>query len=156
MSIDLPARPSTTTDEVWLYSTHPDFLADGPLHDALDRPEIGKWLVFAPAREIDDLWAKISAATSAGLLGPMSKVSTASHKAERPGGAGGDYFVSCYVGPDKAAISEVLCGLRDLGISRQLFFKEDLATLLGQYGRGSTTYVSDPGSRTYHNVDGIA
>jgi len=47
---------------------------------------------------------------------------------------------------DDADVRRVLGELRALGFNGRLSYKTDSDTLTGQYGSGSATYVSQPGS----------
>ncbi len=42
--------PSKVTGDYWVY-------ADSPAATAADEARMGKWLVFVPARQVDQWWA---------------------------------------------------------------------------------------------------
>ncbi len=50
---------------------------------------------------------------------------------------------------DRDDVRRVLGALRELGVSWRLAYKTDEATGAGVYGRGSSIYVSQPGSRDF-------
>ena len=57
------AKPSEVTKEYWIYAErqqgeYPEFA-----------PRSGKWLIFVPEKDIDEVWAKIKKATEEGKLG---------------------------------------------------------------------------------------
>lgn len=63
--------PSQNTDEYWLYATR----KRGQYPTATTKS--GKWLVFVPISQVDEVWVKIQDATEEGRLGDSAKVATA-------------------------------------------------------------------------------
>ncbi len=65
------SKPSEVTDAYWLSVERKK--KDYPTHTSNG----GKWLIFVPLSEIDNVWVKIMHATEKGKLGSSSKVATA-------------------------------------------------------------------------------
>jgi hypothetical protein len=131
--------PSKITGDYWVY-------ADGPAATAADGARTGKWLVFVPARQVDQWWELIRLATEQGLLGISAKAATA-----RPNELATSQrtkLICVYTRDwqDHADVLRVLQQLRDLGVISRLSYKTDQATASGVYGTGSAMYVSQPGS----------
>lgn len=67
-------KPSTYDLEHWIWAFNTsdrNWRIGGP-----DSETSGKWMIFRPAKTIDDVWQKISVAVENGDLGASSKVST--------------------------------------------------------------------------------
>lgn len=137
---DLP--PSQVTDDYWVY-------ADGPAADEADAGRIGKWLVFVPARRIDQWWELVRLATGQGRLGISAKAATARHNDLATSARTKLICVYTRDWQDQDDVRRVLRQLRDLGITSRVSYKTDEATLSGTYGAGSAVYVSQPGSREF-------
>lgn len=134
---DLP--PSQVNDDYWVY-------ADGPAADEADAGRTGKWLVFVPARQIDQWWELIRLTTGQGRLGISAKAATAHHNDLATSPRTRLICVYTRDWQDQDDVRRVLRQLRDLGVTSRLSFKTDEATLSGVYGAGSAIYVSQPGS----------
>lgn len=104
----------------------------------------GKWMPFTAVDQVREVWAQIVEATEAGTLGWKAKVAT-KHE------PGKEVLICVYTKDyrDTDDLARVLAGLRELGISRRLSYKEDAATLALRYGTGAALYVSQPGSTTF-------
>lgn len=96
------------------------------LLDVYDPAEIGKFLIFEDASEIDEVWEKIKGATEDGRLGGSSKVSTTYPN---------EYDVSrwvicvyCHVSRDEEEKQRIREELRELGIKGPLRYKTDEET----------------------------
>lgn len=61
-------NPSEVYDTPWLYAVYDK--------EFKSSDSTGKWLSFFSISHVDDWWQKIAAATIAGELGPVAKVST--------------------------------------------------------------------------------
>lgn len=89
------------------------------------------------------MWATIARAVERGQLGPHAKVSTT-----RPNPhANSDKHVICVYTSDyrdRKDVTRVLRMLRALGIEERLFYKEDAATVAGNYRRGSASLYESP------------
>jgi hypothetical protein len=104
-----------------------------------------------PADLVDDVWAKVAAATARGDLGIAAKVSTLVNNEFNPHSEGPQLHVICvYTGDcrDSDDVVRVLASLRGLGFTQRLSYKEDGATFANIYGAGAALYVSQPGSTT--------
>lgn len=119
--------PSEVTDIPWILAkrktgTYPAVTA-----------ESGKWLVFVPIAQVDEVWAKIKQATESEQLGQASKVATAepnTHTADRSRRV---ICVYTYNGDDKEDVWRIREELRKLGITWTLSYKSGRATRSRQY-----------------------
>ena len=120
-------RPSEETDTYWLRAerkagTYP---ASGDNR--------GKWLVFVPVPQIDEVWAKVKLATEKGMLGSSAKVATAR---PNPNAKNPDSRVICvytYDWTDEEDVRRVRQELRVLGITSKIPYKADEDTYAGRY-----------------------
>jgi Domain of unknown function (DUF1917) len=140
-SSTVPPNPSEQHGVGWIY-------VRGPRHDqATDWA--GKWLLYLPNDQVDEGWATIATATTAGRLGVAAKVADRA-LAEHGSRRGREILHVCCVYTadcrDTADVARVLGVLRELGFSQRLSYKEDAATLAGVYGHGAALYVAQPGS----------
>lgn len=123
-----------TIDDYWTYAEAPN------RSDLIYDPETwGKWLIFYASPDHAQLWWEIvSASVMAGQLGPSAKI-----PAECP-----HVPIVVYTSDwrDRDDVRRVLRELRHIGIKGRLMYKTDAATLRGEYGRGASLYVSQPGS----------
>jgi hypothetical protein len=127
----------------WEYADAPK-IPDGPY------PRSGKWLLFASPEHHNEVWRKIEEATKAGRLGYTSKTTARS----RPDYSRMSAMVTCvytYDFDDQDDVRRVLTGLRSLGFSARLAYKTDADTLEGHYGKGTSAYVSQPGSLDFED-----
>ncbi len=139
--------PSQVIDEPWVRAAAPGFEPKPASLDAATT-QVGKWLLYIPSADHDSVWAKIREATEAGRLGISSKAETALNTAMSPFAQGRVRLICVYTvdWTDDADVKRVLGELRALGFNGRLSYKTDSDTLTGQYGSGSATYVSQPGS----------
>lgn len=63
-------NPSSLEEVSWIYACNND------KNYPHDTKESGKWCLFIPTIQIDDIWKIVKKATEDGLLGDSSKVST--------------------------------------------------------------------------------
>jgi len=129
------AKPSEVTKEYWIYAErqqgeYPEFT-----------PQSGKWLIFVPEKDADEVWAKIKKATEEGKLGGASKVATA-----KPSPLGRrEQKVICvytYDWTDEKDARRVREELRKLGITNKIPYKSDEDTLSGKYRSTGHTKIS--------------
>lgn len=120
-------RPSEVTDRFWLfaYSRQTDYPA------MTDRS--GKWLLFVPVGEVDQVWAIVRSAVEDGRLGALAKVATA-----RPSPLAMDQGVKVicvytYDWTDEPDVMRVREELRRLGFNQKLSYKADQDTISGRY-----------------------
>jgi hypothetical protein len=130
------ARPSKVSDEYWLYAER----KKGNYPTAT--PNSGKWLVFAPISQIDEVWSRIKQATEDGCLGDSAKVATA-----RPNSNASDpetkvICVYTYDWTDREDVSRIREGLRALGIVSKIPYKADRDTRSGRYASRGHKRVS--------------
>jgi len=120
-------KPSEVTDAYWLYAER----KIGTYPAATENS--GKWLVFVPLSQIDEVWAKIKLATEEGRLGSSAKVATARLN---PNAANPDTKVICvytYDWTDEQDVKRVRQELRQLGITSKIPYKADEDTYAGRY-----------------------
>ena len=119
----------------------PWITAEAPPRHTDVGPNIGKWLVFVPAAEVDSWWCTIKIATEAGSLGPDAKVATA---VPSPRAYPGKRVIVVYTFDfqDRDDVGRVLGELRSIGVDWTLSYKTDEATASGRYGPGTAIYVS--------------
>ncbi len=131
-------KPSRVTEVSWLYAEN--------LKGNYPKPTVrsGKWLLFVPNDEIDEVWMRVKEATEAGRLGGDSKVSTAK---PNPNSADPSHNVICvytYDSDDESDVMRVREELRGLGFVNEIPYKTDEATLSGTYrnrgGRNISRY----------------
>ncbi|GAA1028056.1 MULTISPECIES: putative phosphothreonine lyase domain-containing protein [Amycolatopsis] len=130
-------RPSTYDDDYWL-------VTEAPGRGTGEAP--GKWMVFVYAADVDHYWALIRQAVLTGSLGPSAKVATAKPNPNATNPRARLICVYTADWRDRGDVRRVLRTLRGLGVSWRLSYKTDEATTSGQYGPGSSIYVSPPDS----------
>jgi hypothetical protein len=135
--VSADSKPSEVTDAFWLAVLrkkdypYPDYTANS-----------GKWQIFLPVAQIDELWPKIKLATEEGLLGDSSKVSTAK---PNPNATSPDEEVICvytYDSTDVADVKRIRQELRALGITWEISYKEDRVTAAGKYSNRGDKGIS--------------
>eukprot|EP01052_Picozoa_sp_SAG31_P019708 SAG31_NODE_1449_length_8308_cov_2.319893_4_plen_518_part_00 len=92
----------------------------------------GKWLVFADAATVDQVWGRIATAVVAGHLDYSAQVSTQMQQQANPG----NYVICVYVAAchDHGAVTRVACALTvGLRLELRAGFKPDIFTALGIY-----------------------
>lgn len=127
-------RPSIVANRPWLHAQ------DASDHGGAEDP--GKWLIFAPRERIDRIWGAVRQLTERGLIGPVSKVSTAM---VNPLTSDDSHVICCYVRDwhDSGTIRDVLATLRGADIAEGwLNFKRDADTLAGVYAGTGTSPVA--------------
>lgn len=100
-----------------------------------DNVNSGKWLIFAPAEEVDEVWAKIKNAVKDGLLGNGAKVASI-YGARIDQFTGKKRQVICvytYDWTDKEDVMRIREELRKLSITEILSYKIDADTMAGKY-----------------------
>lgn len=124
--------PSQVTDDYWLVAFREEG-EDGPADYPLMTERSGKWLVFAPWAQLDDLWPVVREATREGQLGSASKVSTRRPNPNAVDPAKGVICVYTYDHEDEADVRRVRDVLRELGVTWKLPYKADADTRAGRY-----------------------
>jgi hypothetical protein len=132
------------TDAFWVY-------VEGPGGSDADPASVGKWMLFVPVGQADQWWDTVRNATQNGLLGIGAKVGTARRNPRATSDQTRLICVYTRDWQDQADACRVLGSLRDLGVRWRLAYKTDEATTAGVYGRGSSVYVSHPGSRDFED-----
>jgi len=104
-------------------------------------PNSGKWLVFVPPRDADEIWTKIKKAAEEGRLGSFSKVATMKPNSN----ATSENQVICiytYDWTDVADVMRIRDELRKLGITSRIPYKSDEDTMIGKYRVRGDTRIS--------------
>ena len=130
-------KPSEVSDVYWLRAQR----KSGNYHDSTERA--GKWLIFVPVREVDEVWAKIKAATEEGLLGGSAKVATAM---PNPNATSSDKKVICvytYDWMDVDDVRRIRQELRKLGFTAKIPYKSDEDTYAGNYANRGHKRISE-------------
>ncbi|MCC7554838.1 MAG: DUF1917 domain-containing protein [Methanoculleus marisnigri] len=129
--------PSKTTRMYWIVQDTP-----APSGRGLDDDQVGKWLIFVAAGEVDEAWQKVRDETVKGTLGISAKVSTA-----KPNPDSRDERSVIYVytedWADEADVMRVRERLRELGFTERIGYKRNIETYRGEYseeGRKVTYY----------------
>jgi hypothetical protein len=120
-------RPTEVTDRYWLHAGR----KTGAYPASTEKS--GKWLIFVPVAQINDVWAKIKLATEQGRLGYAAKVATAR---PNPNARNPEAKVICvytYDWSDETDVRRVRRELRALGILSKISYKADEDTLAGRY-----------------------
>jgi hypothetical protein len=115
MAHDGDTRPSQISGVYWIEAKAPEG-TPGPTLRA------GSWRIDSTLEAVDDLWAKIKAATEAGKLGYKSKVATASRDSSVTNRA---VHVLTYDSADQADVDRVRATLDSLGISDEWTYHTD-------------------------------
>ncbi len=119
-------RPSEVTEELWIMA-QPQ--ASGPSASE----KTGKWLLFVPVKDIDEVWTRIREATESGRLGIASKVATARHNPNARSPSTKVICVYTYSYEDEEDVMRVREELRRLGFTSRIPYKTDEATRSGRY-----------------------
>ena len=123
--------PMSLSDVFWVYARRKGRIPP-------PKARSGKWLVFVDKAEANALWGVIARATTEGKLGPSAKCGTAR---ENPNAYNPMQTVICVYTPDfddNEDVMRVRDVLRELGVTWQIPYKLDSATLEGRYAvRGS-------------------
>ena len=130
------SKPSEVTEVNWIYAVR----KTGSYPSATDQS--GKWLVFVPISQTNEVWAKIKKATEDGKLGGSSKVATA---LPNPNATESDKKVICvytYDWTDEEDVVRVREELRKLGVTGKIPYKSDEDTLQGKYRISGDTKIS--------------
>ena len=126
-SAQIHDNPSEITDRYWLFADRK--AGTYPLHT----DNSGKWLIFMPAVEIDDVWAKIKLATEEGRLGDSAKVATAKPNVHAGNPDERVICVYTYDWTDEEDVRRIRQVLRELGITWKISYKTDADTRAGRY-----------------------
>ena len=120
-------RPSQVLDEYWL------MVISKKRMNAPSTDRTGKWLLFVPVSEVDEVWDRIRQATESGLLGVASKVSTARPNPNARDASKKVVCVYTYDHEDEVDVMRVREELRRLGFKDKIPYKTDEATIFGKY-----------------------
>lgn len=121
------AKPSEVTNVYWLFAER----RKGKYLSHTSRG--GKWLIFVPIKDIDEVWDKIKKATEEGKLGSSAKVATGR---PNPNVTNPETKVICvytYDWTDEKDVKRIREELRKLGITNKIPYKADEDTLSGKY-----------------------
>jgi hypothetical protein len=107
-------KPSEVSDVYWLVARRR--AGDYPEHTE----RRGKWLLFVPVAEIDQVWEKIRVATEHGRLGGWAKVATAMPSSLAKNPLRRVICVYTYDSTDEADVRRVRAELRALGFTAKI------------------------------------
>ncbi len=133
---DADRRPTKVTQTFWIYAQR----KHGSYPKATDQS--GKWLLFVPVENIDEVWATIKAATEAGKLGDCSKVATMRRNRNERDPRKKVICVYTYDSHDEADVRRIRQVLRELGFAGKLPYKTDQETLDGRYSHKGDRHIS--------------
>ena len=102
----------------------------------------GKWLIFVPIAQVDNIWSKIKSATEEGRLGHLTKVATAKTNPNASDSATKVICVYTYDWADKEDVMRIRQELRQLGIIWKIPYKADEDTESGRYANRGTRHIS--------------
>ncbi len=128
--------PSQITDEYWLYAVR----MRGQYPKATAKS--GKWLVFVPVSQVDEVWAKIRDATEDGRLGDSAKVATAKPNPNASDPSKKVICVYTYDWTDEEDVRRIRDELRALGIASKIPYKTDRDTSAGRYAKRGHRRIS--------------
>jgi len=129
-------KPTEVTNSYWLYAKskkggYPEHTENG-----------GKWLIFVPIPQVDEVWEKIKQATEDGKLGDYAKVSTGKPNPNAKDSSTKVICVYTYDWTDEKDAKRVREELRRLGITQKIPYKADNDTLTGKYANRGSTRIS--------------
>lgn len=117
MQHDAEAQPSQISAVYWVEAKNQQ--AAGPAPTA----RAGYWLIVTTLAEVDEVWAKVKAATEAGELGYKSKVSTSARSQMAPDSR--VIHVMTYDRFDEDDVQRVREGLSALGITGAILYQDE-------------------------------
>jgi hypothetical protein len=128
--------PSQITDEYWLYAVR----KKGHYPKATEKS--GKWLVFVPVSQVDEVWTKIREATEDGRLGESAKVATSKPNPNASDLSKKVICVYTYDWTDEEDVQRIRDELRALGIVSKIPYKTDRDTTAGRYAKRGHQRIS--------------
>lgn len=131
-------KPSKITSRYWLHAER----RKGKYPDLTASFNGGKWLIFIPIQQIDEIWQRIKQATEDGKLGGAAKVSTAKLNPNTKNQNTKVICVYTYDWTDKQDVKRVREELRHLRITQKIPYKADEDTFLGKYANRGETRIS--------------
>lgn len=120
------SNPSEVAEVHWIYARR----KKGSYPKGTSRS--GKWLLFVPSKNVDEIWRKIKKAVEDGELGNEAKVATAKQSPL----SSSDAKVICvytYDYEDQKDVMRIRQRLREMGFTKPLSYKTDVDTLSGKY-----------------------
>jgi hypothetical protein len=129
-------KPSTIADSFWLYA----FRKKGTYPKVSDNS--GKWLMFMPLDQLDELWEKIKRSTEEGQLGSSSKVATAKQNPNATDSSTKVICVYTYDWTDRQDVMRIRGELRKLGVTSKIPYKADEDTYAGKYAKRGNQRIS--------------
>ena len=120
-------RPSAVCNTPWIWVQNPNY------NRVDSEDKVGKWLLFYPSSQIDQIWAMIEKEVTQRSLGFGAKVST------NPPHPNDDHVICLYNGDydNTQEILDMAKRLRSLGILSALNYKTDEATISGRYSHNT-------------------
>jgi Domain of unknown function (DUF1917) len=145
-----PPLPTEVYDTNWIWAERRD---EQNYPEPTDR--CGKCMIYAHVNEVNQVWTTVRDAVVGGLLGSGAKVATMK---PNPNAVKPDSKVICIYTSDSEDTDDVLRILKalreDLGLMHKAFYKEDNATLSGNYSFNTkgpvSKYWADHGETSLH------
>jgi hypothetical protein len=119
--------PTSTHHMYWIIQDAPGF---NPA--TADDEKMGKWLIFLPEEEEDDLWRAIRDETCKGALGVSARVSTVKPNPESRDDRKVIYVYTPFW-EDEADVMRVRDRLREIGVEQRIGYKRNIETYQGEY-----------------------
>ncbi len=132
------ANPSEVKEVYWISARRQKGNYPKPVNSVASKEVVthwksGKWLVFVPNRDIDEVWSKIRKATEEGRLGDFSKVATAKPNQYASSQDRKVICVYTYDWTDYEDVMRIRDELRTLGITSKIPYKSDEDTMDDKY-----------------------
>lgn len=129
-------NPSEDTENYWIYAKRK--VGEYPSRTLRG----GKWMIFVPNQEIDTFWAQMKQTVEEGKLGNEAKCSTAKPNKNSTNPDESAIMIYTYDGDDEEDVWKIRQALRELGVTKKIYWKADEATKAGLYTARGNTKVS--------------
>jgi hypothetical protein len=120
-------KPSQVSEDFWIFAQR----RTGGYPPATTRS--GKWLLFVPRDQVDEVWSKVELVLDEGRLGDIAKVSTTRPNRNASDPENHVICVYTYDSEDVEDVMRIRQVLRDMGFTNKIPYKTDEATLAGRY-----------------------
>jgi hypothetical protein len=129
-------KPSQVTSAYWLTARRRK--GKYPAHSKRG----GKWLIFVPSEEVDEVWARVKSATENGLLGERAKVATAKPNPNAKNPSTRVICIYTYDSADEADVRRIREELPKLGFTGRIPYKTNGDTFAGKYASRGHRHIS--------------
>lgn len=134
----LDYKASQVTDAYWIHAER----KTGKYPEAEATERSGKWLIFVPLENINEVWERVRRATEEGRLGDSAKVATARPNPNAVDPTKKVICVYSYDWKDREDVMRIRAELRALGITWKIPYKADVDTDAGKYRVAGHTRIS--------------